>query len=39
MQEIPDTMEELFLAWDQDPEPDQWTKYMLEDKVRGYELF
>ena len=37
MQEIPDTMEELFLAWVPGPEPDQWPEYLRE--VRGYGLF
>ena len=39
MQEIPDTMEELFLAWVPGPEPDQWPEYLREDPVRGYGLF
>ena len=39
MQEIPDIMEELFLAWVPGPEPGQWPEYLREDPVRGYELF
>ena len=39
MQEIPDTMEELFLAWVPGPEQDQWPEYLREDPVRGYGLF
>ena len=39
MQEIPDTMEELFLAWVPGPEPDQWPEYLREAPVRGYGLF
>ena len=39
MQEIPDIMEELFLAWVPGPEPDQWPEYLREDPVRGYGLF
>ena len=39
MQEIPDIMEELFLAWVPGPEPGQWPEYLREDPVRGYGLF
>ena len=39
MQEIPDTMEELFLAWGPAPDPGQWPEYLREDPVRGYGLF
>ena len=39
MQEIPDIMEELFLAWGPAPDPGQWPEYLREDPVRGYGLF
>ena len=39
MQEIPDIMEELFLAWVPAPDPRQWPEYLREDPVRGYGLF
>lgn len=39
MQEIPDTMEELFLAWGPAPDSGQWPEYLREDPVRGYGLF
>ena len=39
MQEIPVTMEELFLAWGPAPDPGQWPEYLREDPVRGYGLF
>ena len=35
MQEIPDIMEELFLAWGPAPDPGQWPEYLREDPVRG----
>lgn len=39
VQEIPDTMEELFLAWGPAPDSGQWPEYLREDPVRGYGLF
>ena len=30
MQEIPDIMEELFLAWGPAPDPGQWPEYLRE---------
>ena len=38
MQEIPDIMEELFLAWGPAPDPGQWPEYLREDPVRGLAL-
>ena len=39
MQEIPDTMEELIIAWFPAPDPCQLPEYLREDPVPGYGLF
>ena len=36
---IPEVIEELFLAWVPGPDPCQWPEHLREDPARGYGLY